>query len=82
MSPWKTENGEETLGNLRTGCHAAVIDVADHTKGELRLRELGFAPGAEVEVILSGETLLVRLGEQRLCLRKDSADGISVTPFF
>lgn len=79
MSPWRQKNGSETLGNLRPGALAEVLDVGT-SRGGLRLRELGFAPGVSVEVLRGGDTLLVRLGEQRLCMRTESADAVSVIP--
>ena len=80
MSPWRIENGCETLANLRAGCYAEVLEVGD-AKGSTRLRELGFAPGAGVEVLRAGETLLIKLGEQRLCMRAESAETVSVLPY-
>lgn len=79
MSPWRQKNGCKTLGNLRPGALAEVVGVSV-TQGSTRLRELGFAPGVSVEVLSGGETLLVRLGEQRLCMRASSAEAVAVSP--
>lgn len=44
-----------------------------------RLQELGFLPGAEIEVLAPGTPCIVRLGrETRLCLRGDEADAVLV----
>ena len=80
MSPWTSKNGKETLGNLREGCQAAVTEVCECERAELRLQELGFVPGTPVEVLCQGETMLVRLGDQRLSLRRESAEAVSVYP--
>ena len=63
-----------TLGSLGVGHHGEIMDA----RGQCRLMELGFLPGAAVEVISDGDTMLVRLGDQRMCLRRDSAERVSV----
>ncbi len=80
MSPWNLENGPETLGNLRPGHPAAVLNVGASAQDGSRLQELGFVAGMPVEVLSCGGTLMVRLGEQRMCLCLESADEVSVTP--
>jgi Fe2+ transport system protein FeoA len=73
-------NGSETLDQLRPGILAAVLDVVLAGKTGLRLQELGLIPGADVEVLSCGEPMLVRVGEQRLSMRKKTAETISVHP--
>ncbi|MES2200854.1 MAG: FeoA family protein [candidate division FCPU426 bacterium] len=80
MSPWKTKNGVETLDNLRPGFSAAVLEVLDRDRHDTRLQEIGIVPGAQVEVLATGTTMLVRVGEQRLSLRKEAAEAVTVYP--
>ena len=82
MSPWNQENGCETLANLKPGCPAAVVGVDRGAKASLRLQELGFVPGMPVEVLMTGGTLLLRLGEQRLSMRLDQATNVAVLPIW
>lgn len=83
MSPWNNQQASETLDNLRPGFQAAVLEVhASNRPACLRLQELGLVPGAPVEVLSSGDSILVRVGEQRLVLRRELAHEVSVLPAF
>ena len=80
MSPWKSENSAGTLDNLRPGIIAAVLEVLERGRHDRKLQEMGFVPGASVEVLSQGQPMIVRLGEQRLCLRQEAAEAVSVFP--
>ncbi len=81
MSPWNNKQATETLDNLRPGFQAAVLEVqSDNRPACLRLQELGLVPGAPVEVIATGSSIIVRVGEQRLCLGRELAHAVSVLP--
>lgn len=82
MSPWKSQSGPETLDNLRPGCQAAVLEVRERGRQEVRLQEMGIVPGVPVEVLSSGSTLLVRVGELRLSLREEAAKFVTVLPAY
>ncbi len=59
----------------------AVIDVLDGSDDEVhRLREMGISPGANVEMLRSGSPCIVRIGDQRLCLRCHDSTSIYVKP--
>ncbi len=80
MSPWKNQTEPETLSNLRPGVSAVVLGVQSDNEQTLRLREMGLCAGAFVEVLNNDSTVLVRVGEQRLCLAADYAREVTVLP--
>jgi Fe2+ transport system protein FeoA len=80
MSFLQTHTGSQTLDQLRPGILAAVLNIVPCGRPGLRLQELGLVPGADVEVLSAGETMLVRVGEQRLSLRRAAAEAVSVHP--
>ncbi len=80
MSPWKNQTEPETLSNLRPGVSAVILGIQSDAKHTLRLREMGLCAGAFVEVLNNDSTVLVRVGEQRLCLANDYAREVAVLP--
>jgi len=86
-----TSESVTTLATLRRGEHAVVDSVADD--GELfgdtrestiarRLLELGFVPGASVEVVASmwpgDDPLAVRIGGSTFALRRHEARAVLI----
>ncbi len=65
---------------LDAGQTAIVMDVVAPSDTVHRLHEMGLRKGVEVEVIASGSPCIVRLGEQRLCLRGDDLLHVLVQP--
>jgi len=80
MSPWKDERQPETLANLRPGVNAAVLGVENESREGLRLGELGLCAGAFLQVLTNDRSVVVRVGEQRLCLAEAYAKDVTVTP--
>ena len=59
----------------------AVVEDLCGPDGEVhRLREMGFEPGVEVEMVRVGNPCIVRVGHHRLCLRCDDSIHILVRP--
>ena len=79
MSPWKNDNSKTCLANLKEGVDAAVFEISD--KEHRRLQEMGLVQGTPVKVITSGENMVVKVGDQSLCLPKVQADKVGVVPF-
>ena len=81
MSPWKNPSLEQTLANLKSGQSAAVLDVQSSSLPAcLRLQELGMVPGTPVRVISNNGSLVIQVGEQKLCLNADLAQAVAVMP--
>lgn len=59
----------------QSGLVENVLGGSDHVH---RMHELGLREGAEIEMMRCGSPCIVRLGEQRLCLRCDELGGIMV----
>ncbi len=74
------------LDSLAPGRHAIVgaIDSALPADLASRLLELGFEPGADVELLhrapLGGDPLAVRVGGTQVAIRRALARAISVEP--
>lgn len=74
-----------TLAELPTRTHAIVDLVHDlHANDNIarRLRELGFVPGEQVQVVARGpggaEPILVQVGFTRFALRRSEASRIAL----
>lgn len=80
MSPWKDQNMPACLGNLKEGIHAAVCHSSNADELHLRLQEMGVVPGTLVKVLTEGNTMVVKVGDQRICLPRCEADRVSVVP--
>ena len=63
---------------LRVGETAFVEAVCGELNHVQRLRELGFADGARLEMLQPGSPCIVRLAGQRLCFRADGITSILV----
>lgn len=68
------------LGVLPPGRLAEVVHVTQRTRQARRLHELGFHGGARVEVVRSGNPMIVRIGGCTLCVRHLDVAGILVRP--
>ena len=81
MSPWKNPLSNPTLANLKAGQTAAILEV--HSRSQpacLRLQELGLVPGTPVRVISNSGSMMIQVGEQKLCLHEDLALAVAVLP--
>jgi Fe2+ transport system protein FeoA len=65
---------------LQSGETAFVETVCGDLNHVQRLRELGFADGARLEMLQPGVPCIVRLAGQRLCFRADALTSILVRP--
>lgn len=72
---------ECSLNSLTAGSRAGILCIECGQDVSLRLQELGFVPGANVEVLSTGCPLVVRVGDTRLCIREAQASVIKVQPF-
>ncbi len=76
-----------TVLTLRRGERATIsaIDASGDDKAILRLHEMGFDDGVDIEVLhrgpVGGDPLAVRVGNMTVALRKSLAARISVEPF-
>ncbi len=57
------------LDRLDSGDSAEVIDVLGRPEQVQRIRELGFHPGTQVQMVRAGSPCIVRLAGQTLCFR-------------
>jgi Fe2+ transport system protein FeoA len=80
MSPWKDTTLPACLANLREGVDGVVNRVNGQGKNQDRLQEMGLVQGTPVKVITSGKTMLIKVGDQSLCLPKVHADKVAVVP--
>jgi len=76
-----------SLSELPPRTPVTVVSVQDRQPNDLvarRLRELGFVPGEQVEVVARGpfgaEPLLVQVGYTRFALRRIEAARVQVAP--
>jgi len=67
-----------SLSSLSRGQEATVAEICGGTALATRLREFGCLQGAAVRVLRVGSTLMVQLGELRLCIRRHDAELILV----
>jgi Fe2+ transport system protein FeoA len=70
----------DTLAGLKVGHPAAVLEVSLPGKAGLRLQEMGLVAGSVIEVLSEGDTMLIKIGEQRLSLRRETALSVRVFP--
>ncbi len=63
---------------LLAGQTAQVEDVVGAAEFVHRLRELGFQPGAAIEMIQPGSPCIIRLRDQKLCFRQDELMNVLV----
>jgi Fe2+ transport system protein FeoA len=81
MTPWKDPQLDSTLANLKSGQQAAVLAVKHQGQPMcLRLQELGFVPGMALTVISNQGSVMVQVGDQRLCLEEALARTVDVVP--
>jgi Fe2+ transport system protein FeoA len=68
-----------TLESLKPGTAAVIVQV--HAVDQpvcLRLQELGLLPGTSVLVLANQGGLVLRIGDQRLCLAEGLARAVEV----
>ncbi|MFF8534426.1 ferrous iron transport protein A [Streptomyces sp. SAS_267] len=73
-----------TLADLAPGACAVVIGVVAESQPAVvrRLRDLGFSPGAVVEVVRRAplrDPVLYRVADYEVCLRRAQAECVHVT---
>ena len=78
-----SQGDSRPLSQLRVGQQATVARVDADDLLARRLLELGFFPGARVEVVAAmwpgDDPLAVRVGGATFALRRQEADGVSVS---
>ena len=67
------------LSEWRRDAEAVVVDLPGTDRLAVRLRELGILPGVRLRVLRTGSRLVVRIGEDRLALRRADAAAILVS---
>ncbi len=73
----------QSLDQLARGQRASVVSIEGDDSLVQRLLEMGLLEGEEVEVLgfaPLGDPMEIRLRDYRLCLRKQEAARIRVTP--
>lgn len=69
------------LSSLRPGQKGLITGIQDNNPDAIRLVELGFIPGEQVEVLMEaplGDPVEVRIMGYLLCLRKKEASLVQV----
>ena len=66
------------LSELKPRNPALIIDIDTGNAVSQRLMEMGFVPGTIIEIIKSGEPLIVTLNGSRIALRGTEANNIKV----
>lgn len=67
------------LSGLRTGECATVTSVAGSSQGSKRLADIGFFQGAEVTMLRTGKTCIVRVGRTRVAVGRGYQGMIRVS---
>ncbi len=66
------------LSECAPGTDLALMTLGGSSQLVSRLYALGLIPGVRIQVIRSGNPIVIRIGETRLCLRKEDAAAIRV----
>ena len=66
------------LSHWPVGVEGVVTSVPGTSRLCCRLREMGVVPGVRIRVLRTGTSLVVQVGEGRLCLRRIDAVPILV----
>lgn len=76
-----------TLGALPPGVRARIVEIAAGASGSdlhLRLYEMGFDEGVEVEILhrgpIGGDPIAVQVGGMMVAMRRQDAGLVRVTP--
>lgn len=70
---------EVSLSSWQPGDEGVVTAVPGTSRLLSRLRELGVVPGVRIRVLRTGASLVIQVGEGRLCLRRSDAVPILVS---
>ncbi|RMH69945.1 MAG: ferrous iron transport protein A [Gemmatimonadetes bacterium] len=66
------------LSTGTTGQHLRIGAIqSENANDMLRLQELGFLEGTEVQILKSSDPMVLRVGETRLGIQRDLASQIS-----
>ena len=68
-----------SLSSWKTGDEGVVTAVPGTSRLLSRLRELGLVPGVRIRMLRTGASLVIQVGEGRLCLRRADAVPILVS---
>jgi ferrous iron transport protein A len=68
------------LAVLRPGAVAEINQIVGTTEQVRRLEELGLRSGSVLEMVRSGTTCIVRVGDSKLCIRNDAGLQVLVAP--
>ena len=74
----RSDSNPVSLSTMSRDQEARVVEVRGSTRLAARLRELGFTPGVQIRVVRAGWTLVVQIGEGRLCIRRRDAASVRV----
>lgn len=67
------------LSHWPVGREGVVTAVPGTSKLLCRLREMGVVPGVHIRVLRTGTSIVVQVGEGRICLRREDAGPILVS---
>lgn len=72
-------SGPSALSLWPVGVEGVVTAIPGTSRLLSRLRELGVVPGVRIRVLRAGASLVIQVGEGRLCLRRKDAMPILVS---
>ena len=67
------------LSSWLPGIEGIIEEVIGSSRLACRLRELGVVPGVPFRILRGGSPLVVQIGEDRLCLRRQDASTVRVS---
>jgi Fe2+ transport system protein FeoA len=74
------DNTHQSLAQLPKRQHAIVADIDLHDEDAIRLKVLGICSGRSIEIIQSGDPLIVRVHGSRVGLALRLAERVMVRP--
>lgn len=72
-------SGPSALSLWPVGVEGVITAIPGTSRLLSRLREMGLVPGVRIRVLRTGTSLVVQVGEGRLCLRRKDAMPILVS---
>ena len=72
-------SGPSALSLWPVGVEGVITSIPGTSRLFSRLREMGVVPGVRIRVLRTGTSLVIQVGEGRLCLRRTDAMPILVS---
>ena len=74
-----TTPGVTSLSSWQPGDEGIITAIPGSSRLLSRLREMGMVPGVRIRMLRTGASLVIQVGEGRLCLRRNDAVPILVS---